>query len=757
MEILSLLETAIGLTLIFLVLSLICSAWVEAISNWAGLRGETLRELLKVQTGGDEIVANLLLSQPSLRALFSDAPPYKVSGWLRSLAALSGRAKSHTQGFRPPSYIPPDRFAQALLEMTVGDDWIRMRRQPEWLETRLNERAIKNCLIAASAHSFGAAMEDVLVIPKDCCAIDDAQAKAAAGHLANVLQQLWRQSDGDPEAFLAAIEQWFEDGTDRAKGWFKRKLAPKLFWAGLIVALTLNVDTLQILSRLSTDSELRQTVVQMAVERAQQPPPRIASGQGDGAQTGEQLDAPQLQGRLDGERAEPSEPALQQLTESNQRLVQQFEQAQRELLALEPLLGWRSSSLPDGDNIGWWLFGKFFGLLATAIALSLGAPFWFDMLRKLLRARAAVRGAQTEGPGTAAAAVGSAGQAEKPKSSAMNGESGPPQADRLVTGMMGLAPLAADPDPQNARWMARLAVLAYEPEQEKLAEALGPLQLNLDYWLHHRGSSSGEGIDKIDTIDTQGFVASNQDLVVVAFRGTEVAADNVADVLTDAQAWKQSLDWFDGLEGPDRPRAHHGFVEALDAAWDELWGALTELGAANPSRPIWFTGHSLGGALAVLAASRYELERRRENRRRETLAEEWLKDGDGADVHARIRAEAAPLPPVARIHTIGQPAVGDERLADWLSATFGQRLVRTINNRDVVPRLPSSLIGYAHAGTQFYFDSFGRMKINPSAWYRGLDALVIDPNQIRERAREAVGDHKAETYVGLLTSRSAMV
>jgi hypothetical protein len=42
MEILGLLESAIGLVLIYLVLSLMCSAWVEAIVNWTGLRGENL-------------------------------------------------------------------------------------------------------------------------------------------------------------------------------------------------------------------------------------------------------------------------------------------------------------------------------------------------------------------------------------------------------------------------------------------------------------------------------------------------------------------------------------------------------------------------------------------------------------------------------------------------------------------------------------------------------------------------------------------
>jgi hypothetical protein len=109
---------------------------------------------------------------------------------------------------------------------------------------------------------------------------------------------------------------------------------------------------------------------------------------------------------------------------------------------------------------------------------------------------------------------------------------------------------------------------------------------------------------------------------------------------------------------------------------------------------------------------------------------------------------------VGWIYTIGQPAVGDECLAEWLEGRFGRRLVRVVNNRDVVPRLPSPLIGYAHAGAELYIDSFGRMRLEPSDWYRGLDTLVIDPEWARQRVRETIDDHKAETYIALLKGRS---
>lgn len=95
--------------------------------------------------------------------------------------------------------------------------------------------------------------------------------------------------------------------------------------------------------------------------------------------------------------------------------------------------------------------------------------------------------------------------------------------------------------------------------------------------------------------DTQFFVAARKDYVLVAFRGSE---PNLADWITDA---KYSLT-------PTRHgMVHSGFLEALDEAWNDLHlrEKLSELAAESPGRPIWFTGHSLGAACAVLAATRW--------------------------------------------------------------------------------------------------------------------------------------------------------
>ena len=95
---------------------------------------------------------------------------------------------------------------------------------------------------------------------------------------------------------------------------------------------------------------------------------------------------------------------------------------------------------------------------------------------------------------------------------------------------------------------------------------------------------------------TQGFFASNKDAIFLAFRGTE--AEERLDVLRDA-------DFSPAPEGGGK--VHHGFQVALDAVWPEVKVRLKEL-TASGDRSVWFTGHSLGAAMAVIAAGRWKNE-----------------------------------------------------------------------------------------------------------------------------------------------------
>ncbi len=154
----------------------------------------------------------------------------------------------------------------------------------------------------------------------------------------------------------------------------------------------------------------------------------------------------------------------------------------------------------------------------------------------------------------------------------------------------------------------------------------------------------------------QGFLAWTPDLAMVAFRGTESTAD-----------WLSNLH-LTTRELPGLGRVHAGFLEQFQALRPEMERLLN----LRPTLPLLVTGHSLGGAIAVLAAS------------------SW-----------------APTRPVRALYTYGQPAVAaDSSTAVAMATALPDRWHRLVNDADIVPRVPPT---YRHGGHLLRFDSQGRV------------------------------------------------
>jgi hypothetical protein len=164
---------------------------------------------------------------------------------------------------------------------------------------------------------------------------------------------------------------------------------------------------------------------------------------------------------------------------------------------------------------------------------------------------------------------------------------------------------------------------------------------------------------------------------VLAFRGTDPAS--VITILSDAEAMQRP---FGGH------MVHAGFYANVEALWDDVTelveGALARKHFDNDGQPVvldeplktlYVTGHSLGGAMAVLAASR-------------------LLRGD----YSSLEPERL----IRGVYTFGQPMVGDRGFAQDCDAHFGARLFRHVYRRDVVPHLPpKSAFDYAHTGLEW--------------------------------------------------------
>jgi len=154
------------------------------------------------------------------------------------------------------------------------------------------------------------------------------------------LKTLLSQAKGDVQQELASIEKWFNDTMDRVSGWYKRKVQLIILALAFIITVYLNVDTISLINSLSNNTVLRASIV--------------SATQG-------------------------TDKSILDPTNSKQ-----LQQLQTNFQTIQPTLGW---TIPPQNANDWIL--KIVGLLATTLAVSLGAPFWFDVLDNIMQIRAA--------------------------------------------------------------------------------------------------------------------------------------------------------------------------------------------------------------------------------------------------------------------------------------------------------------------------------------------------------------------------------
>jgi predicted lipase len=236
----------------------------------------------------------------------------------------------------------------------------------------------------------------------------------------------------------------------------------------------------------------------------------------------------------------------------------------------------------------------------------------------------------------------------------------------------------------------------------------------------------------ISVDNTQAYVAESDEHIVVAFRGTEspTSIDGLKDwLLTDAM---NLLIVPEGRLGHDLAAAgvgakfHKGFVDAIAEIWDPLRD-LTEATFKKQDRPLWITGHSLGGALALFAA--------------------WLLKRRFIPVH--------------QIYTYGAPMIGNQKACDAIDKEFQGQISRYANGHDPIPKLPGlSLIAneFAHVNTERLVGADPMTTLAQFLGGIGTQAVkgLIAGNVIEDvwkHVIERVGAHSLTTYDELLRKK----
>lgn len=220
-----------------------------------------------------------------------------------------------------------------------------------------------------------------------------------------------------------------------------------------------------------------------------------------------------------------------------------------------------------------------------------------------------------------------------------------------------------------------------------------------------------------DGIGTQAFIVAANGTGLLVFRGSE----------------QQLNDWLVNFstrrsDGPGG-FVHRGFRDALEAVWTRIRARL----AAHAVRDLWISGHSLGGALAVLAAARCVL-------------------GDSSTGEGRPESGLR----VCGVYTYGQPRVGDWQFAAAYEDALGLKTFRFVNRDDVVPRVPLASTGFRHVGRRFYFDHRGVLEERDRAadliGLRVKAALSQLGDNKDVKPSSPIADHDIAKYIALLTS-----
>jgi triacylglycerol lipase len=257
--------------------------------------------------------------------------------------------------------------------------------------------------------------------------------------------------------------------------------------------------------------------------------------------------------------------------------------------------------------------------------------------------------------------------------------------------MFAFEPSANVYSPINALSLAQAARLAYHDQF-----AIASLVRNWNFTQFHFFEQNC----------TQAFMMGNDQLIVLAFRGTEGRC--IKDWMTDV-----NINLIEDYYG----EVHRGFSFGLNEIWQEVLLKLQAFRTQNQA--LFITGHSLGAALATLAAAR--------------LSAPKLVQG---------------------VYTFGSPRVGNQDFVTCFDSVYSGRAFRFVNNNDLVTRIAPREFGYRHVCQSMYFDSIGKLHPEIKAWKKFLETVKGGMDVLNDCG--LVSDHDMGKYeANLLQDLSA--
>ncbi|GAB1541204.1 hypothetical protein NUACC21_38740 [Scytonema sp. NUACC21] len=277
-------------------------------------------------------------------------------------------------------------------------------------------------------------------------------------------------------------------------------------------------------------------------------------------------------------------------------------------------------------------------------------------------------------------------------------------------------------DPNNAYLLAQLSLATYRRGK---VEKLGGRDENNDEWrerVKQEASSWGFSSDRVYCFNhkgSQAILLVDEQKIILAFRGSEEKSD-----------WQINMNRLKDKDFSKNYKIclHTGFCDYLNSIWKpyndpkgrvEAKGiqAILQEEMEQAPKSLWITGHSLGGAVAVLAAAVC------------TLGNSPIK--------------------VSGVYTYGQPRVGDLRFAKLYNSQLKSKTFRFVNNNDVVTKIPTwaPVFFFYHVGQIKYLTQDGEiLDFEKLSWWQRWRSIFIDiAKDLREQGLNSITDHSMST------------
>jgi hypothetical protein len=349
------LDVAISLVFVFFTISMFVSGLVELINGVLEQRSNLLKfALLKLFLGQNE-------SQKFRHILWDFCHKAAIPAnfrqfWEHPTVVVK---QQRFLGNKPISYLSGDSFSTVIIDLLTAN----------------SDKAIVGL--------------DVITRLREVVA--DATSKPELAALKAIIGPILTRS-GTLAEFKTNLERWYDGYMEQVSGWYKRYAQGVVWGVSMIVTLAMNVDTIHITQRLFNDKDLRDAMVAQADQTVQQQTKPASGNPASTAANRTTLrDDTTFTNQLKEEKPElhtalKSGSALTGL-DSLQVKIAYARYLRANIDALNLPIGWNSAE----QIFGYQWFMRVFGWVLTIAALSFGAPFWFDLLVKLVNIRNTTR------------------------------------------------------------------------------------------------------------------------------------------------------------------------------------------------------------------------------------------------------------------------------------------------------------------------------------------------------------------------------